>query len=78
MEENRFQYIMNRLGLILLVLFYVVSVIMVVNSGAVGSGILSREKRLTFAHWQLEDGFREGFEDAIREYERIKAEQGER
>ncbi len=76
MEESRFQYIMNRIGLILLGIFYVVSIIMVVNSGAVGSGILGKEKRLTFAHWQLEDGFREGFEDAIKEYERIKAEQG--
>ncbi len=76
MEETKFQYIMNRIGLICFVLFFILSVIMVIRNGSFGGGFLADGKRLTFAHWQLEDGFREGYEDAIKEYERIKAKEG--
>ncbi len=78
MEENRLQKIMNRIGLILLVLFYLVSVVMIVRNGALGHGTLTGERKITFAHWQLEDGFREGYEDAIREYQKMKAAKGEK
>ena len=76
MEESKFQKVMNRIGLICFLLFFSLSVIMVIRNGSVGGGLLSGEKRLTFAHWQLEDGFREGYADAIKEYERIKAAEG--
>lgn len=46
------------------------------NSSRSGGLFPSDVKRLTFAHWQLEDGFREGYADAIRVYEKLKADQG--
>ena len=38
----------------------------------------SEVKTITFAHWQLEDGFREGYSEAIKEFEKIKAAQGQK
>ena len=76
MEESKLQYILNRIGLICFLLFFALSVVMVIRNGSFGGDILSDGKRLTFAHWQLEDGFREGYADAIKEYERIKAKEG--
>jgi ABC-type glycerol-3-phosphate transport system substrate-binding protein len=44
-----------------------------------GEEILDPEmKTITFAHWQLEDGFREGYAEAIKEFEKLKATQGQK
>lgn len=67
----------QRIGIILAVIFYIVSVVMVIRNHGGMSLVLSPDtKVLTFAHWQLEDGFREGFDEAIKIYEKAKAEQG--
>jgi len=67
----------QKLGIILAVVFYIVSVIMVIrNYGGVSTVFDPGEKMLTIAHWQLEDGFREGIDEAISEYEKTKAKQG--
>ncbi len=77
MEESRFQRIMNKIGFICFLIFFVISTIMVIRNSMQGGGFFSGgAKRLTFAHWQLEDGFREGYADAIIEYEKMKAKEG--
>ncbi len=70
----------QHLGAILFALFYLVSLIMVIRHGAFSrtaelTGV-SDEHTITFAHWQLEDGFREGFDEAIRIFEELKAKEG--
>ena len=71
---NKFQ----KTGLILAGLFYIAACVMVyVNTN--GKEIVDSEvKTITFAHWQLEDGFREGYAEAIKEFEKIKAAQGQK
>ena len=67
----------NRLGIYLALVFYIVSVAMVSRNTSKGD-LLDRDvKTLTIAHWQLEDCFRQGIDAAIREYEKIKAANGE-
>ena len=67
----------QKLGVVLAVLFYVVSVVMVIRNYGGMSVVFSPDTRvITIAHWQLEDGFREGIDAAIAEYEKAKAEQG--
>ncbi len=72
-SAGRFQ----KVGLILVVVFFIVSVVMVIRNHGGMSVVFSPDtKVITFAHWQLEDGFREGFQAAIADYEKLKAEQG--
>ena len=71
-KNGRFQ----KLGLALAVLFYLVSCVAVYMNSSGGTILDPDVKVITFAHWQLEDGFREGYAEAIREFEKIKAEQG--
>lgn len=66
----------NKLGLGLALAFYVVSVVMVTLNTSDGGLVDRGVKTLTIAHWQLEDGFRQGLDAAIKEYERMKAAQG--
>ena len=66
----------NKIGLILALVFYIVAVVMVSINTSDGI-LLDRDvKTLTVAHWQLEDGFRQGFEAAIKQYEELKAKEG--
>ncbi len=75
--ENACKTGFQKLGLLLAVIFYLVSVFMVIrNHGGMDAVFSGDTQVLTFAHWQLEDGFREGFEEAIRVYEQKKLEQG--
>ena len=71
---NKFQ----KIGLCLAGLFYLVACVMVyINTN--GKEMLDPDlKVITFAHWQLEDGFREGYAEAIKEFEKLKAEQGQK
>ena len=67
----------NRVGLIMALTFYAVSVVMVVLNTADGNGLMKDDvKRIYIAHWHLEDGYREGIDDAIRQYEALKAKEG--
>jgi raffinose/stachyose/melibiose transport system substrate-binding protein len=71
--------IANKIGLFLALAFYIVSVIMVgINTSESSEIIDSDVKTITIAHWQLEDGFREGFDEAIKLYEELKAKKGEK
>lgn len=72
-RNSRFQ----RFGLVLAIIFFLISVVMVIRNHGGTETIFSPDtKVITFAHWQLEDGFREGFEEAIKIYEEEKARQG--
>ena len=71
-QNSKFQ----KFGLLLAAAFFVLSVIMVIRNHGGMSVVFSPDtKVITFAHWQLEDGFREGFDAAIKIYEKEKAEQ---
>ncbi len=77
MSKEQLKKYFNSLGLAILAGFFIVSVVMVIrNHGGMDVVLSSNTKVITFAHWQLEDGFREGFDEAIAEYEKCKAEQG--
>jgi len=59
--------------------FYVISVIMVAINTSESSGIIDSDvETITIAHWQLEDGFRQGFDKAIKQYEAMKAKEGKK
>ncbi len=67
----------NRLGLIMAIVFYVISVVMVaINTSSSSAMIGKNVETITIAHWQLEDGFREGFDEAIKQYEEIMKARG--
>lgn len=67
----------QKVGIILAIAFYILSVIMVIrNYGGMSAMFDSDTKVITIAHWQLEDGFREGINAAIAEYEKAKAAEG--
>lgn len=66
----------NKLGIFLALAFYIFAVVMVSINTSTGNLLDQDVKTLTIAHWQLEDGFRQGIDAAIREYEQMKAEQG--
>lgn len=67
----------QKFGIILAIAFYIISVIMVIrNYGGMSAMFDSDTKVITIAHWQLEDGFREGVNAAIAEYEKAKAAEG--
>lgn len=68
----------QRLGLAVAGAFYLASVGYVLLVGDAGSTLAPDVKTITFAHWQLEDGYREGVDEAIRRFETLKAEQGQK
>jgi len=68
----------QKLGLLLALAFYIVSVIMVFRIQRGGDILDKNVKTITFAHWSLEDGFREGFDEAIKLFEEYKAKQGQK
>lgn len=74
-ENNKFA---NRLGLFMALAFYIVAVIMVIINTSGGGIIDPDEKRIIIGHWQLEDGFRQGMDKIIKDYETMKAAQGQK
>ena len=70
--------VLLRIGLVLAGIFFLLSAFFAIrNHRNITGKILHPEtKELIIAHWQLEDGFRDGVEHAIKEYERRKAAQG--
>jgi raffinose/stachyose/melibiose transport system substrate-binding protein len=74
-ENNKFA---NKLGLFMALTFYIVAVIMVIINTSGGSIIDPDEKRIIIGHWQLEDGFRQGMDKIIKDYEAMKAAQGQK
>ena len=71
--------IANKIGLFLALSFYIVSMIMVAINTSERSGITDENvETITIAHWQLEDGFRQGFDEAIKQYEALKAKEGKK
>ena len=74
--------IISALGGILALVFYAVSCIVVMRNNAAAelenTDISGDLKVITIAHWQLEDGFREGINYAIKEFEKLKAAQGQK
>jgi len=67
----------QKVGIWLAIAFYILSVIMVIrNYGGMSAVFDPDTKVITIAHWQLEDGFREGIDEAIAEYEKAKAAEG--
>ena len=81
-ENPRRKKIVSILGGVIALIFYIVSCIAVIRNNAAASNALSggdeKIQTITVAHWQLEDGFREGFDHAIKEFEKIKAAQGKK
>lgn len=72
--RGRFQ----KLGLALAGLFYLASIIAVCLNISGRTLFDPSLKTITFAHWQLEDGFREGYDEAIKKFEEYKAKQGQK
>ena len=79
-DNPRRKKIISAAGGILALVFYVISCIFVArnnaNAGTKNENLSGSVKTITIAHWQLEDGFRESIDYAIKEFEKIKAEQG--
>ena len=76
-EEKMKKSKIQSFGLVLAGAFYVLACIMVlINSTRSGGLLRPGVKTITFAHWQLEDGFREGYAEAIRLFEEYKLKQG--
>jgi raffinose/stachyose/melibiose transport system substrate-binding protein len=77
MSQNKKNIFQNS-GLILAGIFYLISIIFVFYNSSAPDIIDPSVKRITLAHWNLEDGVREGFDEAIRRFEALKASQGEK
>lgn len=67
----------QRLGLGVAMTFYIVSIIWVFFIGKGAMAFDPDVTVLTLAHWQLEDGFREGIDKALRAFEKVKAARSE-
>lgn len=77
-EKSKAKGWFQRFGLLLAGIFYLVSII-AVYLNVCGRELLDTSvKTMTFAHWQLEDGFREGYNEAIRQFTEYKAKQGQK
>lgn len=63
-------------GLLLAGAFYLLACVMVLINSNGSSLLRPGVKTISFAHWQLEDGFREGYAEAIRLFEEYKRKQG--
>ena len=74
--------IISALGGILALVFYLISCLAVIRNNAAAdaanANVQGDLKTITIAHWQLEDGFREGIDYAIKEFEKLKASQGQK
>ncbi len=68
----------QRLGLGVAGAFYVVSVVWVWFLSPTATTFDPDVTVLTLAHWQLEDGFREGMAEAIKQFEERKAAEGQK
>ena len=81
-DNSRIKKIISAIGGIIAVVFYIISCLAVVRNNAIAqaenSSTDGKLKTITIAHWQLEDGFREGIDYAIKEFEKIKAAQGQK
>jgi raffinose/stachyose/melibiose transport system substrate-binding protein len=66
----------GKIGLFMALAFYIVSVVMVIINTKGSSFIDGDAETITIAHWQLEDGFRQGFDEAIKRYEKMMKEKG--
>ena len=71
-SNSRFEHV----GIGLAGLLFVVSAVYVCFVGRGGGVIEPGVETITIAHWQLEDGFREGIDKMIAQFEQLKAEQG--
>jgi enoyl-[acyl-carrier protein] reductase II len=48
-------------------------------AGALKRAVIDGDvETITIAHWQLEDGFRQGFDEAIKQYEALKSKEGKK
>ncbi len=65
-----------KFGIGVAILFYVSSLVYVLFLAKSVAIINPNVKTLTITHWQLEDGFREGIDVAIKRFEELKAKQG--
>jgi len=73
--KSKFQ----RFGLGMALLFYLISVVVVHAGRGRATTLLDPDlKVITVAHGNLEDGYREGMDEIIREFEAMKAAQGEK
>lgn len=77
-SENTNSSKFQKIGLFLALAFYIVSIIIVVFVPKSHEAGNKNVKVITFAHWQLEDGFRKGFDVAIKLFEDYKASQGQK
>ena len=77
-DDNNNKKMFQNLGLIMAGLFYIVSCVMVYINTTGGKILNSDIETITFAHWQLEDGFREGYAEAIKQFEEYKKSQGQK
>lgn len=73
-DASRFQ----RFGIAIAIVFYLVSVGYVSLVGRSGPALDPDVQTITFAHWGLEDGYREGVAEAIRRFEQLKAAEGQK
>ena len=76
MKEKRKNNKLKFIGLSLVGVFYLLSCIVVYFNNTGQKIIDPSLKTITFAHWNLEDGFREGFDEAIKRFEELKAAEG--
>jgi ABC-type glycerol-3-phosphate transport system substrate-binding protein len=73
---GRFVRHSQRLGILVALAAYGISVVWVLQNSSARRVIDPDIRELTVAHWQLEDGYREGMEEIIRRYEEMKAKEG--
>ena len=66
----------GKIGLFMALAFYALSVIMVIINTRGTSFFDGGAETITIAHWQLEEGFRQGFDEAIKRYEKMMKEKG--
>jgi len=63
-------------GLVFAGIAYFISICFVLFRSGGGNVLDPSVHHLTIGHWQLEDGYREGLDAVIAEYEKMKAEEG--
>ena len=78
MRKKRKYFSFQALGLLLAGVFYLISCISELLISNAKNIIDPSLETITFAHWQLEDGFREGYDEAIKMFEAYKAKQGKK
>ena len=68
----------QKLGLGVAAMFYLGAVVWVYFLSPSAVEFEPGVKVITIAHWQLEDGFRDGVNEAIKRFEKMKLDQGEK